>query len=94
MSTTSLKLPEPLKQRISVLAEAAGKTPHAFMVEALTEQTERTEKRQAFLQNAVHAKQHYEQTDIAFAAEDVHNYLKAKIQGKTPIKPQPIKRQK
>lgn len=92
MSTTSLKLPEPLKQRISVLAEAAGKTPHAFMVEALTEQTERTEKRQAFLQNAVQAKQHYEQTSIAYAAEDVHNYLRTKIQGKNPARPQPIKR--
>jgi predicted transcriptional regulator len=92
MSTTSLKLPEALKQRISVLAKAANKTPHAFMVEALIEQTERTEKRQAFLLNAVQAKQHYEQTGIAYAAEDVHNYLKAKIQGKNPAKPQPIKR--
>lgn len=92
MSTTSLKLPEALKQRISLLAEATGKTPHAFMVEALTEQTERTEKRQTFLQNAVQAKQHYEQTGIAYAAEDVHNYLNVKIQGKNPAKPQPIKR--
>lgn len=92
MATTSLKLPDILKQRIGVLAEAAGKTPHAFMVEALTEQTERTEKRHAFLQSALEARQEYEQTGIAYAAEDVHNYLKARIQGKNPAQPQPIKR--
>lgn len=92
MATTSLKLPDTLKQRIGVLAEAAGKTPHAFMVEALAEQAERTEKRQAFLQNAVQAKQHYEQTGIAYAAEDVHKYITSRIQGKNAAKPQPIKR--
>ncbi|MFM9912036.1 MAG: CopG family ribbon-helix-helix protein [Methylophilaceae bacterium] len=92
MVTTSLKLPDTLKQRIGILAEAASKTPHAFMVEALTEQAERAEKRHAFLQSAIEAKQEYEQTGIAYAAEDVHNYLKAKIQGKNPAKPQPIKR--
>ena len=92
MTTTSLKLPETLKQRISNLALATGTSAHAFMVEALAEQTERAEKRQAFLQSALQAKQHYEQTGIAYAAEDVHNYLKAKIQGKNPAKPQPITR--
>jgi predicted transcriptional regulator len=92
MATTSLKLPDNLKQRISTLAEAVGKTPHAFMVEALTEQTERAEKRQTFLQSAQQARQHYEETGIAYAAEDVHQYLKAKITGQSPPAPQPIKR--
>jgi predicted transcriptional regulator len=34
-STTTLKLSEELKIRIAAAAEAAGKTPHGFMVEAL-----------------------------------------------------------
>ena len=32
-TTTTLKLPESLKQRIAPLAESAGKTPHAWMVD-------------------------------------------------------------
>ena len=32
---TSLKLPAELKARVDALAEAAGKSPHAFMVEAI-----------------------------------------------------------
>jgi predicted transcriptional regulator len=40
MSTTNtLKLPQELKQRIAAAATDAGKSPHAFMVEALAAQT-------------------------------------------------------
>jgi hypothetical protein len=38
-ATTTLKLPDDLKARIAVVAEQTGKTPHAFMVEALQRQT-------------------------------------------------------
>jgi len=92
MATTSLKLPDNLKQRINTLAAAAGRTPHAFMIEALTEQTERAEKRREFLQSALDAKQHHEQTGIAYDADSVHRYLRAKIQGGNLPKPQPVKR--
>ena len=34
-ATTTLKLPEALKHRIAPLASAAGRTPHAWMLEAL-----------------------------------------------------------
>ncbi|MCE9632587.1 MAG: hypothetical protein K8Q92_00180 [Methylophilales bacterium] len=92
MVTTSLKLPDTLKQRIGVLAEAAGKTPHAFMVEALTEQTERVEKRREFLQSAIASKEHFEKTGISYDADSVHAYLKAKIRGKSTMRPEPLKR--
>jgi predicted transcriptional regulator len=92
MVTTSLKLPDTLKQRIGVLAEAAGKTPHAFMVEALTEQTERSEKHREFLQSAIAAKQDFEQTGISYNADSVHVYLKAKLRGESPARPEALKR--
>jgi hypothetical protein len=37
-ATTTLKLPVELKERITPLAESAGKSPHAWMVEALEQQ--------------------------------------------------------
>lgn len=91
MTTTSLKLPDNLKLRIKQLADATGKTPHAFMLEALTEQTTREEKRQALIARALRAKADYEQSGIAYAAEDVHAYLRSKIQGQQPATPKPVK---
>ena len=46
--STTLKLPEDLKQRIGPLAEFAGKTPHAWMIEALEAQALLAEKRKEF----------------------------------------------
>ena len=49
MSTTTLKLPEELKERIAAAAADAGKSPHAFMVEALAAQTGLAERRRVFV---------------------------------------------
>ena len=92
MATTSLKLPDELKARVVKLAESAGKTPHAFMVEAIAIETERAEEDRAFMQRAIEAKKHYDETGIGYDGNEVHAYLRAKIQGLNPAKPQPIKR--
>jgi predicted transcriptional regulator len=81
MATTSLKLPDALKQRINTLAEIAGKSPHAFMVEVIAEQTERVEKRLAFIQSAVAAKKNFDETGMGYEADQVHAYLRSKISG-------------
>lgn len=91
MATTSLKLPDALKQRINILAELAGKSPHAFMVEAIAVEAERTEKYQAFLARGEASLKHYQETGIAYAAEDVHAFIRAKLRGENPPKPLPTK---
>lgn len=55
--TTSLKLPAELKARIAVAAEASGKTPHAFMLEALAATATLAERRQEFVVSALAAEQ-------------------------------------
>ena len=52
MAATSLKLPDDLKRRIERLAGAANKTPHAFMVDALRREAERSELREQFAAEA------------------------------------------
>lgn len=89
MATTSLKLPDALKERVAKLAEAAGKTPHAFMVEAISVETERTEKYQQFLARAQESKREFDETGIAYDADEVNAYFRAKIQGVTLSKPEP-----
>ena len=91
-TATTLKLPEPLKARINSAAKAAGKTPHAFMIEALAEQTEREERRRDFLNTAIAAEKETTKTGITYDADEVHGYLRAKISGKSSRRPKPINR--
>ncbi len=84
MATTSLKLPDELKQRVNALAAQAKKSPHAFMVDVIAKEAERAEKRQAFIQSALAAKKDFDETGLAYDADEVHAYFRAKIQGQTP----------
>jgi predicted transcriptional regulator len=92
MATTSLKLPDALKQRVNALAELAGKSPHAFMVDVIAEQTERIEEDRAFMARAESSLKHYQETGIGYDVDEVHAYLRAKIKGITLPEPKPISR--
>lgn len=94
MATTSLKLPDALKERVIKLAEIAGKTPHAFMVEAIATETERIEEDRALLARAIEAKKHYDETGVGYDVDEVHAYLRAKIQGIALPEPKPVRRDK
>lgn len=89
--TTTLKLPEPLKARIAPLAEAAGKSPHAWMIEALEARVAQSEAYAAFVAEALKAEQDMLTTGEAYAMEDVHRYLLDKLEGKSAKRPRPIK---
>jgi predicted transcriptional regulator len=91
-ATTTLKLPEPLKARIAPLAEAAGKTPHAWMVDALEAQVALAEMREAFIAEAEAAAAATDAGGPLYAAEDVRAYIQARAAGKKPRKPKPTRR--
>jgi len=91
-ATTSLKLPDTLKSRIAPLAEAEGKTAHAWMVAALETQAALAEKRTAFVAEALAAEQETLQSGAMYAAEDVHRYLRERTAGKASSRPQTIRR--
>lgn len=84
---TTLKLPPELKDRVRAVAEGAGKSPHAFMVEAIEHQTALAEKRREFVASALAARRNFMRSGEAYAAEDVRKYLAARIAGKTARKP-------
>lgn len=89
MATTSIKLPDSLKERIVKLAAETGKTAHAFMVDAIAEQTERVEEDRAFMARAEASLQHYKETGIGYAAEDVYEFIREKLKGNNPLKLNP-----
>lgn len=89
--TTTLKLPEELKARIAPLAEAAGKSPHAWMIEALEERVAQSEAYAAFVAEALEADRRMNETGLGYDADDVHEYLLARLEGKPAKRPKPIK---
>lgn len=90
--STTVKLPPSLKKRISPLAKAAGKSDHAWMVDALAAQIEREEVRQSFIAGAIESDAAVAEGEPVYAADDVHAYFRAKIAGQKPRKPTPHKR--
>lgn len=86
-SSTTLKLPSALKARISKIAKKAGRTPHAFMVEALERQTEREERMEAFVREAAASDREIEAGGEVYAAEDVHSWMERLARGEPAKRP-------
>lgn len=87
MGTTTLKLPPELKERIASIVDGTGKSPHAFMVEAIEQQTKLAEQRKAFVAEALAAREDFRRTGKAYALEDVATYLAARVAGKPARRP-------
>lgn len=87
MATTSLKLPEALKQRAAVIAQKQGVSPHAFMVGAIEHAAAAAECRSAFVEDALAARAQMLKTGKGFDVQEVHTYLKARIADKKTSKP-------
>ena len=52
MSTTTVRLPDDLKDRIARAAERAGTTAHAFILDAIAERVDAEERRNEFHETA------------------------------------------
>jgi predicted transcriptional regulator len=89
MSATTIRLPVVLKRRIASAARRAGKSPHAFMLEAISAETRRAEMRRKFIDDALAADAEMERTGRGYAWEDVKAYLEAKVAGKPVRRPRP-----
>lgn len=93
-SPTTLKVPDELRARLAAQAEAEGKSPHAYMLEALQEKADRTDRREEYLLAGSAALHEYERTGIAYAMEDVERYILGVAAGKKPRRPKPVKAHK
>ena len=83
----TLKLPPELKDRVVSVVEGTDKSPHAFMVEAIEQQTSLAEKRKSFVASALAARRNFMRSGKAYAFEDVRKYFAARIAGKSARKP-------
>lgn len=83
MSTTTLRLSDELKARIADVARRAGVTPHHFMLEAVTEKADQAERRADFDAIAEQRYAHILETGQTLAWDDVRDYLRAKVAGRS-----------
>jgi predicted transcriptional regulator len=90
-ATTSLKLPDTLKEKVSELAHGVAQTPHAYMVEAIEEKVARDQKRRDFLESGAQAAGNFKRTGVVHAHDDAMRYARARAAGKKPRKPKPIR---
>jgi predicted transcriptional regulator len=87
MSTTSLKLPDDVKQLAAAAARHQGVTPHAFMVEAIRTAATAAERRAAFVADALEAEADFLRTGKGYDAAEVHRYIRLRAQGKEVARP-------
>lgn len=91
-SSTTLKVPRALKTRITRLAKKSGRSPHAFMLEALERQTKREETIQEFVEEALAADREIEAGGEVYAAADVHEWLARLARDGSAARPKPWRR--
>ena len=87
MSTTTIRIEDDLKARVAAAAEIAGKTPHAFILDAISQTVEQVE-----LDNEFHAVADQRWAKIVASGKSVpweesKVYLAARARGERPRKP-------
>ena len=87
MSTTSLKLPDDLKEQVAAAASSQGITAHAFMVEAIRTAATAAENRARFVAEALAARKAMLKSGRGFDADEVHAYVRARASGKAASRP-------
>jgi predicted transcriptional regulator len=87
MTTTTIRLEGDLKTRVAAAAEKAGKTAHAFILDAISQTVEQTELDEAFHRVADERWAKLLSTGKTVPWNDAQAYLEARARGERPRKP-------
>ena len=87
MSTTTIRIDEELKERVAVAAEKAGKTAHAFMLEAIQHSVDQVELDDDFHRAADARWAKLLATGKTVGWDSAKAWLEARARGDRPRKP-------
>ena len=87
MTTTTIRIEDDLKARVAAAAERAGKTSHAFILEAIARTVEQVELDDDFHRVADERWAKVLVTGKAVPWDDAKTYLEARARGARPRKP-------
>lgn len=86
MATTTLRIEDELKARVTVAAARAGKSPHAFMLEAIVQQVEQAELDEAFHRLADERWREVE-AGATVAWDEARAWVEGRLRGEAPPRP-------
>lgn len=78
-----------MKHRVQKAAASQHSTPHAFMLEAISEKLDADEARASFLAEAERRLSEYTRHPRGFPADRVFEYLEKRLRGESPKRPTP-----
>jgi predicted transcriptional regulator len=81
MSTTTIRIPDELKVRLSRIAEQEGISTHGLILDAIAEKADALEQRQAFHAEARARRAHMEATGMGIEWNEMKRYLDARMAG-------------
>lgn len=87
MTTTTIRIEEDLKARVTAAADRAGKTAHAFILDAIAQTVEQAELDEEFHRVADERWAKVMNTGKTVPWDDAKAYLKARARGERPRKP-------
>ena len=87
MSTTTIRLPEDLKARITAAAKRAGTSTHAFILEAIAEKAEQEERRADFDAVAEERYSRIVSSGKTIPWQEMRGYLEERLAGKKAKRP-------
>ncbi len=89
MSTTTIRLPQDLKERITRAAERAGTTAHSFILEAIAEKAEQEERRGDFQDAAERRYAEIVASGKTVPWSEMRHYLERRVTGNKITRPKP-----
>jgi predicted transcriptional regulator len=87
MSTTTIRIEDALKARVAAAAQRAGKTAHAFILDAICQTVEQVELDNAFDTLADQRWANIQATGKTVPWDDAKAYLVARANGEPQTKP-------
>ena len=87
MSTTTIRIDEALKARVSAAAERAGTTPHSFILDAIEQKVEQAELDDDFHRVADERWAKILATGKTVPWDEAQAYVKARMREDRPRKP-------
>jgi predicted transcriptional regulator len=89
MSTTTIRLPRDLKERVARAAERAGSTAHSFILEAIAEKAEQEERLAKFQDTAEQRYAGILASGKTVPWNEMRRYLERRLTGNKIVRPKP-----
>jgi predicted transcriptional regulator len=86
-TTTTIRLPQELRERVARAAERAGTTAHSFILEAIAEKAAQEELRSDFQETAERRYAAIVASGKTVPWNEMRQYLERRIAGKNAIRP-------